>query len=31
MRRAHIYEVRFAEADRRGRWIEEVVREIERD
>jgi hypothetical protein len=31
MRRAHIYEVRFAEADRRGRWIEEVVREIERN
>lgn len=30
MRRAHIYEVRFAESDR-GRWIEEVVREIERD
>jgi len=28
MRRAHIYEVRFAEGDR-GRWIE-VVREIER-
>lgn len=28
MRRAHIYEVRFAE-DERGRWIEEVVREIE--
>jgi ribonuclease HI len=30
MRRAHIYEVRFAEGDR-GRWTEEVVREIERD
>jgi ribonuclease HI len=30
MRRAHIYEVRFAEGDR-GRWIEEVLREIERD
>ena len=30
MRRAHIYEVRFTEGDR-GRWIEEVVREIERD
>lgn len=30
MRRAHIYEVRFAEGER-GRWIEEVVREIERD
>ncbi len=29
MRRAHIYEVRFTEGDR-GRWIEEVVREIER-
>ena len=31
MRRNFIYEVRFAEAGRRGRWIEEVVREIERD
>lgn len=30
MRRAHIYEVRFAGGER-GRWIEEVVREIERD
>jgi ribonuclease HI len=30
MRRAHIYEVRFVEGER-GRWIEEVVREIERD
>jgi ribonuclease HI len=30
MRRAHIYEVRFAESGQ-GRWIEEVVREIERD
>jgi ribonuclease HI len=31
MRRSRTYEVRFAEAERRGRWIEEVVREIERD
>jgi len=31
MRRNFIYEVRFAQAERRGRWIEEVVREIERD
>jgi ribonuclease HI len=31
MRRAHVYEVRFAETERRGRWIEEIVREIERD
>lgn len=29
MRRAHIYEVRFAEGGH-GRWIEEVVREVER-
>jgi hypothetical protein len=28
MRRGHVYEVRFAEAGR-GRWIEEVIREIE--
>lgn len=31
MRRAHIYEVRFADMEHRGRWIEEVVREIPRD
>jgi ribonuclease HI len=31
MRRAHIYEVRFADEGHRGRWIEEVVREIPRD
>ena len=31
MRRAHIYEVRFAEAERGGRWIEEFMRKIERD
>lgn len=30
MRRSHIYEVRFSEG-KRGRWIEEVVCEIERD
>jgi ribonuclease HI len=30
MRRAHIYEVRFADSNH-GRWIEEVVREVERD
>lgn len=29
MRRSRTYEVRFAEAERGGRWIEEVVREIE--
>jgi hypothetical protein len=28
MRRGHVYEVRFADAGR-GRWIEEVIREIE--
>jgi hypothetical protein len=28
MRRGHNYEVRFSEADR-GRWIEEVIREVE--
>ena len=31
MRRNFVYEVRFAEAERGGRWIEEVMREIERD
>jgi ribonuclease HI len=31
MRRARTYEVRFSEAERGGRWIEEVVREIEGD
>jgi ribonuclease HI len=30
LRRAHIYEVRFTESGR-GRWIEEMVREIDRD
>jgi hypothetical protein len=30
MRRAHIYDVRFADDGHRGRWIEEVVRQIER-
>jgi hypothetical protein len=30
LRRAHIYEVRFSESGR-GRWIEELVREIERN
>jgi hypothetical protein len=29
MRRSHIYEVRFAE-EGSGRWIKQVVREIER-
>lgn len=29
LRRAHIYEVRFAEAGN-GRWIDEVVQEIDR-
>jgi hypothetical protein len=31
LRRAHIYEVRFAEADRRDHRIEKVVCEIGRD
>jgi ribonuclease HI len=31
MRRAHIYEVRFADEEHCGRWIVEVVREIPRD
>jgi ribonuclease HI len=31
MRRAHIYEVRFATEERGGRWVEEVVREVPRD
>lgn len=30
MRRGHVYEVRFADAGR-GRWIDEVIREIEID
>jgi ribonuclease HI len=29
MRRGRVYEVRFAVAERRGRWIEEVLREVE--
>jgi hypothetical protein len=30
MRRGHVYEVRFADAGQ-GRWIKEVIREIEID
>jgi hypothetical protein len=30
LRRAHIYEIRFSE-EGSGRWIQEVVREIDRD
>lgn len=30
MRGAHLYEVRFAESGK-GRWVEEVIREVERE
>jgi hypothetical protein len=30
LKAAHIYEVRFAQQDA-GRWIDEVIREIDRD